>query len=103
MQGRLTLLLGPPGSGKSTLLQCLAGVCTDGKDGMKVTGGVTYNGEPIDSFEVGVAVAGSTSGRQYGRVCVHESCCWPRHSSRHPTYRLLVAVRPAPGWHRPSC
>ncbi|CAN0854770.1 ABC transporter G family member 31 [Linum grandiflorum] len=47
--GRMTLLLGPPGSGKSTLLKALAGKLDDN---LKVTGGVTYNGQNLDKFYV---------------------------------------------------
>ena len=48
MQGRLTLLLGPPGSGKSTLLKALAGKLS-GKS-PQITGKITYNGETFSSF-----------------------------------------------------
>ena len=48
MQGRLTLLLGPPGSGKSTLLKALAGKL--GGKSPQITGKITYNGETFSSF-----------------------------------------------------
>ena len=48
LQGRLTLLLGPPGSGKSTLLKALAGKL--GGKSPRVTGRITYNGETFSSF-----------------------------------------------------
>ena len=48
MQGRLTLLLGPPGSGKSTLLKALAGKL--GGKSPRLTGRITYNGETFSSF-----------------------------------------------------
>lgn len=41
VQGRLTLLLGPPGSGKSTLLKALSNKLDRG---LKLQGDVTYNG-----------------------------------------------------------
>ncbi|WVZ64217.1 hypothetical protein U9M48_013777, partial [Paspalum notatum var. saurae] len=47
---RMTLLLGPPGSGKTTLLLALAGRLKDGKDGLKVSGRVTYNGHGMEEF-----------------------------------------------------
>ncbi|CAK0748752.1 hypothetical protein CVIRNUC_001857 [Coccomyxa viridis] len=47
--GRLTLLLGPPGAGKTTLLRTLAGKYQ--KDtSLKVSGDITYNGEPFANF-----------------------------------------------------
>jgi len=48
LQGRLTLLLGPPGSGKSTLLKALAGKL--GGKSPRITGSITYNGETFSSF-----------------------------------------------------
>ena len=48
MQGRLTLLLGPPGSGKSTLLKALAGKLRSKSP--RVTGDITYNGENFSAF-----------------------------------------------------
>ncbi len=48
VQGRLTLLLGPPGSGKSTLLKALAGKL--GGKSPQITGNITYNGESLSSF-----------------------------------------------------
>ena len=48
MQGRLTLLLGPPGSGKSTLLKALAGKL--GGKSPQITGKITYNGQTFSSF-----------------------------------------------------
>ena len=48
VQGRLTLLLGPPGSGKSTLLKALAGKL--GGKSLRITGKITYNGETFSSF-----------------------------------------------------
>ena len=48
VQGRLTLLLGPPGSGKSTLLKALAGKL--GGKSPHITGKITYNGESFSSF-----------------------------------------------------
>ncbi len=48
LQGRLTLLLGPPGSGKTTLLKALAGKL-QGKS-PRVSGRITYNGETFDRF-----------------------------------------------------
>ena len=48
LQGRLTLLLGPPGSGKTTLLKALAGKL-QGKS-PRVSGCITYNGETFDRF-----------------------------------------------------
>jgi ABC-type multidrug transport system ATPase subunit len=48
VQGRLTLLLGPPGSGKSTLLKALAGKL--GGKSPRVTGNITYNGETFSAF-----------------------------------------------------
>lgn len=48
LQGRLTLLLGPPGSGKSTLLKALAGKL--GGKSPRITGKITYNGETFSSF-----------------------------------------------------
>lgn len=48
LQGRLTLLLGPPGSGKSTLLKALAGKL-QGKS-PRLQGAITYNGETFDQF-----------------------------------------------------
>ncbi|WVZ64278.1 hypothetical protein U9M48_013825 [Paspalum notatum var. saurae] len=47
---RMTLLLGPPGSGKTTLLMALAGRLKDGKDGLKDSGRVTYNGHSMEEF-----------------------------------------------------
>jgi ABC-type multidrug transport system ATPase subunit len=41
LQGRLTLLLGPPGSGKSTLLKALSGKLDRG---LHLKGEITYNG-----------------------------------------------------------
>ncbi|KAA6418150.1 MAG: ATP-binding cassette transporter [Trebouxia sp. A1-2] len=46
--GRLTLMMGPPGGGKSTLLQLLAGMLAG--HAIKVSGEVTYNGQPLSSF-----------------------------------------------------
>ena len=47
LQGRLTLLLGPPSSGKSTLLLALAGKATSD---LKLTGDILYNGHRFDEF-----------------------------------------------------
>lgn len=46
MQGRLTLLLGPPSCGKTTLLRALAGRLKPSE----YTGKVTYNGHGFDEF-----------------------------------------------------
>ncbi len=48
MQGRFTLLLGPPGSGKSTLLKALSGKL--GMGSLRVKGDVTYNGHMCAAF-----------------------------------------------------
>lgn len=48
MQGRMTLLLGPPGSGKSTLLKALAGKLQP--DGLRIEGSITYNGKHFKEF-----------------------------------------------------
>lgn len=42
LQGRFTLLLGPPGSGKSTLLKALSNKLDRGA--LQVDGDITYNG-----------------------------------------------------------
>jgi ABC-type multidrug transport system ATPase subunit len=42
LQGRFTLLLGPPGSGKSTLLKALSNKLDRGA--LRVSGNITYNG-----------------------------------------------------------
>jgi len=42
LQGRLTLLLGPPGSGKSTLLKALSGKLD--RSALRIKGDITYNG-----------------------------------------------------------
>lgn len=47
LQGRLTLLLGPPSSGKSTLLLALAGKATSD---LKLTGDILYNGHHFNEF-----------------------------------------------------
>jgi ABC-type uncharacterized transport system YnjBCD ATPase subunit len=47
--GRLTLLLGSPGCGKSSLLRVLAGSLAK-RAGLRVEGGVTFNGRPLSSF-----------------------------------------------------
>ena len=51
LQGRFTLLLGPPSSGKSTLLKALGGLVADGQDGLSMKGSMTYNGEAFDQFQ----------------------------------------------------
>ena len=51
LQGRLTLLLGPPGSGKSTLLKALSGKLD--MSSLRVTSGsVSYNGRSLDEFVI---------------------------------------------------
>lgn len=47
LQGKMTLLLGPPGSGKTTLLLTLAGKAASD---LKVRGKITYNGVDIHEF-----------------------------------------------------
>lgn len=42
MQGRFTLLLGPPGSGKSALLKALSNKLDKGS--LRIAGDITYNG-----------------------------------------------------------
>ncbi|EIE18006.1 putative pleiotropic drug resistance protein 3 [Coccomyxa subellipsoidea C-169] len=49
IEGRLTLLLGPPGAGKTTLLKALAGKLQRAP-GLQVDGRIAYNGETFDSF-----------------------------------------------------
>lgn len=46
MQGRLTLLLGPPSCGKSTFLKALAGRLPESK----YTGSIQYNGHNLSEF-----------------------------------------------------
>lgn len=50
MQGRFTLLLGPPGSGKSTLLKALSGKLDMGS--LRVRGDITFNGHTMDEFVI---------------------------------------------------
>ena len=64
MQGRLTLLLGPPGSGKSTLLKALAGKLR-GKS-PRVRGSITYNGETFDQFVPQRTAAYVSQARLFG-------------------------------------
>ena len=48
MQGRMTLLLGPPGSGKSTLLKALSGKLDAAN--LRIGGEVTYNAKTLSEF-----------------------------------------------------
>ena len=50
LQGRFTLLLGPPGSGKSTLLKALSGKLDMAS--LRVKGDVTFNGHTQDEFVI---------------------------------------------------
>lgn len=45
LQGRFTLLLGPPGGGKSTLLKVLA--AGSWTSSLRATGEITYNGHRL--------------------------------------------------------
>ena len=47
LQGRLTLLLGPPSCGKSTFLKALAGRLPESK----YTSSILYNGHKLSEFE----------------------------------------------------
>ena len=71
LQGRLTLLLGPPGSGKSTLLKALAGKLR-GKS-PRVQGRITYNGETLDQF-VPQRTAAYVSQVRTLRSCLGAAC-----------------------------
>ena len=51
MQGRITLLMGPPGSGKSVYLKMLAGRFKPSPE-LRMSGGVKYNGCTSDEFVV---------------------------------------------------
>lgn len=51
LQGRMTLLLGPPGAGKSTFLKILAGRLHATKQ-LRIEGDILYNGTPPSEFEV---------------------------------------------------
>ena len=51
LQGRLTLLLGPPGAGKTVFLQMLAGRIKPSKY-LRVGGTVCYNGVPAQEFVI---------------------------------------------------
>ncbi len=50
LQGRFTLLLGPPGSGKSTLLKALSGKLDMAS--LRLKGDVTFNGHHQDEFVI---------------------------------------------------
>ena len=49
VQGRATLLLGPPSSGKSTFLKLLAGRA-DAEAALSISGSVKYNGKSPEDF-----------------------------------------------------
>ena len=51
MQGRITLLMGPPGSGKSVFLKTLGGRMKPCKE-LRMEGSIKYNGCTQDEFNV---------------------------------------------------
>lgn len=51
LQGRLTLLLGPPGAGKSVLLRRLTGQLEDSPT-LELSGEVKYNGRDPSTFDL---------------------------------------------------
>ena len=95
LQGRMTLLLGPPGSGKSTLLKALAGKLNPA--GLRIGGGVTYNSKKFSEF------VPQRTAAYIEQVDVHiaELTCAPFTNSRpHNPRHIRAAAKKPPA---PMC